>query len=89
MQAWKRKKNIGETPVIKPDNNSEYYNGSADEFKDLKTNTESINREMTMETIITSRYPLLKDLTQEYGERLNGTNAVMHGLMVEMLLLKQ
>ncbi len=158
MEALKQ---IGETPVIKPDNNSEYYNGSADEFnrnraraiirdtlnqyiesnymndtfvhhefsvnldqveswknitiaqvnmslkervkppllapgkdtgygtywkvavplnfhlKDLKTNTESMNREMTMETIITSRYPLLKDLTDEYGERLNGTNAVM------------
>ncbi len=152
---------IGETPVIRPDNNSEYYNGSADEFNrnraraiirdtlnqyiesnymndtfvhhefsvnfdqveswknitiaqvnmslkdrlkppllapgkdtgygtywkvavplkfhlnDLKTNAESMNREMTMETIITSRYPLLKDLTDEYGQRLNGTNAVM------------
>ncbi len=36
-----------------------------------------MDRETTIETLITSRYPLLKDLTDEYGERLNGTNAVM------------
>ena len=36
-----------------------------------------MNRDITVETVITSRYPLLKDLTDEYGERLNGTNAVM------------
>ena len=36
-----------------------------------------MSRDITVETVITSRYPLLKDLTDEYGERLNGTNAVM------------
>jgi len=30
-----------------------------------------------VETLITSRYPLLRDLTDEFSERLKGTNAVM------------
>jgi hypothetical protein len=30
-----------------------------------------------VETLITSRYPLLRDLTDEFSERVNGTNAVM------------
>jgi hypothetical protein len=45
--------------------------------RNLKTSTEMMDQNITIETIITSRYPLLKDLTTEYGERLNGTNAVM------------
>src|SRR3972149_5492818 len=46
-------------------------------LNDLKAGSELMNRDIRVETIITSRYPLLKDLTDEYGERLNGTNAVM------------
>lgn len=44
---------------------------------DLKTKSGLLSKDITVETIITSRYPLIKDLTDEYGERLNGTNAVM------------
>src|SRR3990172_5835750 len=46
-------------------------------LNDLKAGSELMNRDITVVTVITSRYPLLKDLTDEYGERLNGTNAVM------------
>jgi len=46
-------------------------------LKDLRTGTELMTRNETIQTVITSRYPLLKDLTDEYSERLNGTNAVM------------
>ncbi|NJD76285.1 MAG: hypothetical protein FIB08_04210 [Candidatus Methanoperedens sp.] len=46
-------------------------------LKDLETGSELVNETITVETVITTRYPLLKDLTDEYGERVNGTNAVM------------
>ncbi len=46
-------------------------------LKDLETGSELVNESITVETVITTRYPLLKDLTDEYGERVNGTNAVM------------
>ena len=46
-------------------------------LKNLKTDTELMKENITVETVITSRYPLLKDLTDEYGERLDGTNEVM------------
>lgn len=46
-------------------------------LKDTGTGSVLVNEDMVVDTIITSRYPLLKDLTGEYSERLNGTNAVM------------
>ncbi len=44
---------------------------------DLKTKTELMNQNITIQNLITARYPLLKDMTDEYGARLNGSNAVM------------
>ncbi len=44
---------------------------------DLKTKTEVMNENITIQNLVTARYPLLKDMTEEYGERLNGSNAVM------------
>ncbi len=44
---------------------------------DLKTKTELMNENITIQNLITARYPLLEDMTDEYGARLNGTNAVM------------
>ncbi|MBU3967008.1 MAG: hypothetical protein KKG76_06515, partial [Euryarchaeota archaeon] len=46
-------------------------------LKDLKTKTEVMNENITIGNLITARYPLLKDLTDEYSIRLNGSNAVM------------
>jgi len=46
-------------------------------LKNLKTHTELMTENITVETVITSRYPLLKDMTEEYAGRLNGTNEVM------------
>ena len=46
-------------------------------LKDLKTKAELLDENTTVETVITSRYPLLRDLTDEYSERVNGTNATM------------
>ncbi len=50
MEALKQ---IGETPVIKPDNNSEYYNVSADEFN--RNRAKAIIRE-TLNQYIESNY---------------------------------
>lgn len=44
---------------------------------DLAGKTELTSSNITIETLITARYPLLKDLTDEYSMRLNGSNAVM------------
>ena len=44
---------------------------------DLDMKTEMLSEDATVETLITSRYPLLHDLTEEYETRVNGTNAVM------------
>jgi hypothetical protein len=44
---------------------------------DLAGKTELTSSNITIETLITARYPLLKDLTDEYSIRLNGSNAVM------------
>ena len=44
---------------------------------DLKTKTEVMNQNITIQNLITARYPLLKDMTDEYSQRLNGSNAVM------------
>src|SRR3990172_8953505 len=44
---------------------------------DLDMKTELLSENTTVETLITSRYPLLRDLTEEYGDRVNGTHAVM------------
>ncbi len=52
MEALKQ---IGETPVIKPDNNSEYYNGSADEFN--RNRARAIIRD-TLNQYIESNYIL-------------------------------
>jgi len=38
---------------------------------------ELLSQNITVETLITSRYPLLRDLTDEFSQRVNGTNAVM------------
>jgi hypothetical protein len=46
-------------------------------LKDLDMNSQLLSENISVETLITSRYPLLHDLTQEYGQRVNGTNAVM------------
>jgi len=46
-------------------------------LKDLKTGTEVMNENITIGNLITARYPLLKDMTDEYSMRLNGSNAVM------------
>ncbi|HMB46541.1 MAG TPA: hypothetical protein VKL21_12050, partial [Candidatus Methanoperedens sp.] len=46
-------------------------------LKNLDMKTELLSENISVETLITSRYPLLRDLTQEYGKRVNGTNAVM------------
>ncbi|MCE8429627.1 MAG: hypothetical protein J5U19_14730 [Candidatus Methanoperedens sp.] len=46
-------------------------------LKDMSTGSELLSNNITIETVITSRYPLLKDLTDEYSERLNGSNATM------------
>lgn len=43
----------------------------------LDMKTELLSEDTTVETLITSRYPLLHDLTEEYERRVNGTNAVM------------
>lgn len=44
---------------------------------DLDMKTELLSENITVETLITSRYPLLRDLVDEFSERVNGTNAVM------------
>ncbi|MDP2841206.1 MAG: hypothetical protein Q8O17_02880, partial [Candidatus Methanoperedens sp.] len=44
---------------------------------DLSSGTELTASNITIETLITARYPLLKDLTDEYSMRVNGSNAVM------------
>ena len=44
---------------------------------DLDMKTELLSEDAIVETLITSRYPLLHDLTEEYETRVNGTNAVM------------
>ncbi|MDD5617129.1 MAG: hypothetical protein PHH85_13120 [Candidatus Methanoperedens sp.] len=44
---------------------------------ELSSGTELTASNITIETLITARYPLLKDLTDEYGVRVNGSNAVM------------
>ncbi|MBU4339665.1 MAG: hypothetical protein KKD46_01905, partial [Euryarchaeota archaeon] len=44
---------------------------------ELASKTELTGSNITIETLITARYPLLKDLTDEYSTRLNGSNAVM------------
>ena len=46
-------------------------------LKNLDMKTELLSENISVETLITSRYPLLRDLTEEYGRRVNGTNAVM------------
>lgn len=46
-------------------------------IKNLDTKSELMSEPVTMETITTSRYPLLKDLADEYSQRLNGGNAAM------------
>ncbi len=46
-------------------------------LNDLDMKTELLAQNITVETLITSRYPLLRDLTDEFSERVNGTNAVM------------
>jgi len=46
-------------------------------LNNIDMKTELLSRNITIETLITSRYPLLRDLTDEYSERVNGTNAVM------------
>jgi len=46
-------------------------------LKNLDMNSELLSEDINIETLITSRYPLLHDLTEEYGMRVNGTNAVM------------
>ncbi len=46
-------------------------------LKNLDTGSEIWSENITVETVITSRYPLLRDLTDEYSERVNGTNATM------------
>jgi hypothetical protein len=44
---------------------------------DLSSGTELTASNITIETLITARYPLLKALTDEYSMRVNGSNAVM------------
>src|SRR4030067_1300248 len=44
---------------------------------ELSSGTEITASNITIETLITARYPLLKDLTDEYSTRVNGSNAVM------------
>ncbi|MFA4957727.1 MAG: hypothetical protein WC556_12230 [Candidatus Methanoperedens sp.] len=46
-------------------------------INDLDMKTELLSQNITVETLITSRYPLLRDLTDEFSERVNSTNAVM------------
>ncbi|KAB2945528.1 hypothetical protein [Candidatus Methanoperedens sp. BLZ2] len=46
-------------------------------LNDLDMKSELLSENTIVETLITSRYPLLHDLTEEYEQRVNGTNAVM------------
>ncbi|MFZ3382802.1 MAG: hypothetical protein WA144_02635, partial [Candidatus Methanoperedens sp.] len=46
-------------------------------LNDLDMNSELLSENTLVETLITSRYPLLHDLTEEYEQRVNGTHAVM------------
>ncbi|KAB2948082.1 MAG: hypothetical protein F9K14_02190 [Candidatus Methanoperedens sp.] len=46
-------------------------------LNDLDMKSELLSENAIVETLITSRYPLLHDLTEEYEIRVNGTNAVM------------
>jgi hypothetical protein len=70
-------------PLMEPGNNNgyeTYWKISMPvriHLNNLDMKTELLSRNITVETLITSRYPLLRDLTDEYSERVNGTNAVM------------
>jgi hypothetical protein len=70
-------------PLMEPGNNNgyeTYWRVSIPvriHLKNLDTKTELLSQNITVETLITSRYPLLRDLTDEFSERVNGTNAVM------------
>lgn len=69
-------------PLFEPGNDGyeTYWKVSAPvrmHLKNLDMKTELMNENTTVETVITTRYPLLRDLTEEYGERVNGTHAVM------------
>ncbi|HIH43982.1 MAG TPA: hypothetical protein HA257_02515 [Candidatus Methanoperedenaceae archaeon] len=47
------------------------------EVRSTDTGRVVMDRNITVSTLVTSRYPMLRDLTSEYGERINGTNAAM------------
>jgi hypothetical protein len=69
-------------PLFEPGNNGyeTYWKVSVPlriHLKNLDMKTVLLSENITVETVITSRYPLLHDLTEEYGERVNGTHAVM------------
>jgi hypothetical protein len=70
-------------PLMEPGNNNGYETywkismPVCIHLNDLDMKTELLSRNITVETLITSRYPLLRDLTDEFSERVNGTNAVM------------
>jgi hypothetical protein len=70
-------------PLMEPGNNNgyeTYWKISMPvriHLNDLDMKTELLSQNITIETLITSRYPLLRDLTDEFSERVNGTNAVM------------
>ena len=44
---------------------------------ELRTGTELMDQNITIQNLITARYPLLRDMTDEYAARLNGSNPVM------------
>ena len=70
-------------PLLEPGNNNgyeTYWKISLPvriHLKNLDMKTELLSQNITVETLITSRYPLLCDLTEEFSKRVNGTNAVM------------
>ena len=70
-------------PLMEPGNNNgyeTYWKISMPvriHLNDLDMKTELLSQNITVETLITSRYPLLRDLTDEFSKRVNGTNAVM------------
>ncbi|VVB86151.1 Uncharacterised protein [uncultured archaeon] len=70
------------TPVMQPgENGYETYWKVTVPLKihltDLAKKTEITRSNITIGTLVTARYPLLKDMTDEYSDRLNGSNAVM------------
>lgn len=69
-----------EPPILKPKQTYETYWKVSVPLKihviDLKKKSELMTEDIRVETIITSRYPLLKEMTNDYSDRLNGFKAV-------------